>query len=314
MSADGAVRAWGRQLGAAAAQLWAPLARRSRDPERQELEVQWAHSSALKVLQGGSSAGNTSISPLRKVALPEPDNVEYKPDNVEYQPDNVEYQLEQGAPRIRKGKGKRAGLVLSCNGWGTHSDTRMRADRALALHHAGHNATLPCDFARLPDDCVNHLVQLIDAEAQISPASLVRSGPSVTAWAWAQPAFRVAVRHGTALVCAQLGNLDLLERVLDHFSDIKWLMDRAARRSIGDATQLDLNKRSIRDAHMPHLVSALRVNATVTKLDLGSNRISALGAQHIAEALRVNATVTELTFFSNHIGAVGAQHIAEALK
>mmetsp|Transcript_5112 Transcript_5112/g.12249 ORF Transcript_5112/g.12249 Transcript_5112/m.12249 type:complete len:154 (-) Transcript_5112:435-896(-) len=86
-----------------------------RDQEMQEQEMQWARTSALGVLHGGSAVGNSSIYPLREVAdgfghmsQPEADTANFGQSPVR---------------RIRKGHGKRTGLVLSCEGWGTHSDT-----------------------------------------------------------------------------------------------------------------------------------------------------------------------------------------------
>lgn len=89
-----------------------------RDREQQELEVQWARSSALKVLQGGPLASNSAVLPPRKVeegfgrlsALP-------------VSPDPMFVQVS--SHRIRKGTGRRAGLVLSCDGWGMKSDSLL---------------------------------------------------------------------------------------------------------------------------------------------------------------------------------------------
>jgi hypothetical protein len=117
---------------------------------------------------------------------------------------------------------------------------------------------------------------------------MVRSGPSVAAWAWAQPAFRAAAGDGVTLACAQLENLDLLERVLGHRNDtrafdrelwigageaghapvLQWLLARAARLSAGDATQLDIRHGEMRGEGALHLASALRADTTLTSLNL----------------------------------------------
>jgi len=89
------------------------------EQDQQELEMQWARSSALRVLQGGSSVENSSaissVLPLRKVEdgfgrISMPGGTDPSFQRV----------LNH---RIRKGTGLRVGLVLSCDGWGTKSDT-----------------------------------------------------------------------------------------------------------------------------------------------------------------------------------------------
>mmetsp|Transcript_7893 Transcript_7893/g.18654 ORF Transcript_7893/g.18654 Transcript_7893/m.18654 type:complete len:101 (-) Transcript_7893:91-393(-) len=72
------------------------------------------------------------------------------------------------------------------------------------------------------------------AGVQVSPESVIRSGPSVAAWAWTQPTFRAAAGRGTALLCAELGHLDLLECVLAHLNDNK-VYDRNLWMCAGDA-------------------------------------------------------------------------------
>jgi hypothetical protein len=138
----------------------------------------------------------------------------------------------------------------------------------------------PCDFARLPDDCVGYILELAQPEGVpclrgvcralrvaasprsegVSPGLIFRSGPTVAAWAWEQPAFRDAAGCGLSRACAELGYCDLLERVLAHRNDTRafdsnlWarageaghvlllqrLLGRAARLTRGDATQLNL--------------------------------------------------------------------------
>ncbi|KAJ1632221.1 hypothetical protein T492DRAFT_868687, partial [Pavlovales sp. CCMP2436] len=218
------------------------------------------------------------------------------------------------------------------------------------------DAARPCNFARLPDDCVGHLLQLIDvagvpcfravcrafqaaararAGEQVLPARVIHSGPSVAAWAWAQPAFRTAAGEGVAFACAQIGNLDMLERVLDHRNDFKvydynlwigageaghthvlqWLLGQAAMLSTGNATELDLFDCSIGDEGMLYLASALRADTTLASLNVLRNKLTeAADAMLLAFELRVNATVSQLDLRYNDIGAIGAQHIAEALK
>jgi len=168
------------------------------------------------------------------------------------------------------------------------------------------------------------------AGVQVSPESVIRSGPSVAAWAWTQPTFRAAADYGVVEACAQCGNLYPLERVMDHFNTdngykhdvfasakkgghvhvLQWLLSRAVRLS---GTELLIYDYGIGANAMMGLASALRANTTLTKLDLGYNEIGAVGAQHIAEALKVNATVTELDMCHNEFGPEGAKHLADAL-
>ncbi|KAJ1637484.1 hypothetical protein T492DRAFT_859893 [Pavlovales sp. CCMP2436] len=202
------------------------------------------------------------------------------------------------------------------------------------------NAARPCDFALLPDDCVNHLLKLVDAEAvpcsravcrafraaararageRVPTERIIRSGPSVAAWAWAQPAFRAVAGSGMALLCAELGHLDLLERVLAHRNDnltyerdlwigageaghahiLQWLLDRAARLSRGCATRLDLKNCEMEDEDMLHLASALRADTTLISLDLSFHYFGDRGVNHLTCALAANGTLTTLNMLSN---------------
>ncbi|KAJ1630557.1 hypothetical protein T492DRAFT_906705, partial [Pavlovales sp. CCMP2436] len=214
-----------------------------------------------------------------------------------------------------------------------------------ALHRQ--NAARPCYFARLPDDCVSHLIPLIDAETvpcfratcrafraaararadeKISPKSMIRSGPSVANWAWEQPAFRAVARYGSALLCAELGNHTLLERVLAHRNDnrrfdrdlwmraggaghahvLHWLLGRAASLSPGNATRLDLSDCKMGAKGVPHLASALRTDTTLVSMDLRCCFFSDRGATQLASALAANTKLTSLNVLNNALAEAGA--------
>ncbi|KAJ1624729.1 hypothetical protein T492DRAFT_911531 [Pavlovales sp. CCMP2436] len=165
------------------------------------------------------------------------------------------------------------------------------------------------------------------AGEQVSPASLIRSGPSVATWAWTRPAFRDTAGRDTALACAVLGYLDMLECVLDHSDDVKaydrelwtlagdagqahvlqWLLSWAARLSLGSAARLDLSDISIGDEDIPHLASALCTDTTLASLSLGFNRITDRGGIHLASALATNATLTDLNVLDNRFTVEGAR-------
>mmetsp|Transcript_40633 Transcript_40633/g.100539 ORF Transcript_40633/g.100539 Transcript_40633/m.100539 type:complete len:231 (+) Transcript_40633:867-1559(+) len=167
---------------------------------------------------------------------------------------------------------------------------------------------------------------------QIEPALLIRSSQRVAEWAWEQPAFRTAAGEGVSRACAELGRLSLLDRALAQRNDnlafekdlwigagkgghghiLKWLLDRAARLSRGDATQLKLAGGCIGEGAC-YLADVLRANVTVTSLDLCNSGVSDVGAMHLASALHANSTLTSLDLSFNHIGLEGIQHLACAL-
>ncbi|KAJ1639957.1 hypothetical protein T492DRAFT_584373 [Pavlovales sp. CCMP2436] len=171
---------------------------------------------------------------------------------------------------------------------------------------------------------------------QVSPGSLVRSaGPSVAAWAWAQPAFRAASGDGVIHACVHRARAPhLLECVLAHRDDnvaydrdlwkragdaghahvLQWLLDRAARLLPGDVTRLDFNDCGTRDEDMPHLASALRADTTLTEVDFSHNGITDEGAQHLADALATNATLTDISVLGNDLTEEGVRALVAAAE
>ncbi|KAJ1638301.1 hypothetical protein T492DRAFT_944860 [Pavlovales sp. CCMP2436] len=202
---------------------------------------------------------------------------------------------------------------------------------------------LPFHLARLPDDCLRRVLEVLDAESvpclraacrafraaasqrrdePVSPALLVRSSYAVAAWAWGQPAFRDAVGTGFVVACAELGYVDILATLTLATISINGSelgpegarCISAALVANGAITSLGLWRTSIGDVGVRHVSDALVLNVRLTRLDLRHNCIGPAGAAHLAYALCLNTALTSLTLYGNPIGDVGAGHLGSALS
>ncbi|KAJ1639407.1 hypothetical protein T492DRAFT_899307 [Pavlovales sp. CCMP2436] len=218
--------------------------------------------------------------------------------------------------------------------------------------------------------CLLHVTRLLDPEAlpcfraastgfreaarsrageAVEPERMVRCGASVASWAWAQPGFREAAGRQSTLACAELGNIEVLNLVLDryrytgydselwasagnarqHYDDSEDESAAAATRRVVAAAATAARRVATAAAEdegeefMHHLASAIYNDATLTAiLELIKAEAIALVAMADSKpgqfrtlnlAIARNSTLTYLTLCDCDIKTDGAQHIANAL-